>query len=196
MTPVDESTTRVAATLGRADRLPSGIAYERLDVIYPAALPGPGPTTTRETKMQIDSTHMQALRCVAAIVAIAAAMAISGCGTEPAEGPDRSDEAASSGATGQPTPTLAPDQASACAEFQADPFGADVTKAVAKRDRDALLADLAARKIRFGTLSVGKCGDRVVIHLGIAKPVDVPAEGAEGTPILLHLQPPITALSP
>jgi len=89
--------------------------------------------------------------------------------------------------------SLPPDRETACGKHTSTPTASRVSEQKAHEDQQLLLRELDRRKIRVGALSTGRCGDDVVLYLGLTAPVDVPSEGVHGTPVLTFAQQPFEA---
>lgn len=134
-------------------------------------------------------------RWAGAALCIIGAMTATGCGSDRTNEPDRQDGGTTASPSAkEPVVSLHPSRGSACKTHQAAPAGGGVSEREAIEDQELLLRDLDDRKIRVGTLSIGRCGDDVVIYLGLTEPVEVPSEGAHGTPVLTYFQEPFDAL--
>lgn len=149
------------------------------------------------TKTALGSRPRQRIRAKRGAVAlcIVGAMTTTGCGSDRTNEPDPQDGGTTSSPSGkEPEASLHPNRGSACEAHQSSPTAGGVSEREAREDQGLLLRELDQRKIRIGTLSTGRCGDDVVIYLGLTEPVEIPAKGAHGTPVLTYLQEPFEAL--
>lgn len=148
----------------------------------------PTMTHTSQTRPRIRTLKGAAGLC------ILATLVATGCGSDRAGRTEPRDRTTvSSPSAEQRTDSLPPSRESACERHEATLTTSRVSEQEARDDQELLLRDLDRRKIRVGTLNTGRCGDDVVIYLGLTVPVDVPTEGVHGTPVLTFAQQPFEA---